>query len=159
MLKSYRWVGWGGGPWDFSVSPSPFGLYFGTLDFGTSALGLTIQVTSTNKNSKNYIKVVLKVCEFCHRFSHKQAQTLREGTSIMLSFLESGCCNILPYPMPYCLIPCLSVVNYCDYMVTHPAKKLTRWTARSRTWGSPSLQVPEIFHQSTLTSRRRVARY
>ena len=27
----------GGGPWDFSVSPSPFG-----LDFGTSALGLTI---------------------------------------------------------------------------------------------------------------------
>ena len=38
MLKSY---GWGGGPWDFSVSPSPFGLDFGTLDFGTSDLGLT----------------------------------------------------------------------------------------------------------------------
>ena len=33
---------WGGGPWDFSVSPSPFGLDFGTLDFGTSDLGLTI---------------------------------------------------------------------------------------------------------------------
>ena len=32
----------GGGPWDFSVSPSPFGLDFGTLDFGTSDLGLTI---------------------------------------------------------------------------------------------------------------------
>jgi len=29
MLKSY---GWGGGPCDFSVSPSPFGLDFGTLD-------------------------------------------------------------------------------------------------------------------------------
>ena len=42
MLKSYR-VGWlGGGPWDFSVSTSPFGLDFGTLDFGTSELGLTI---------------------------------------------------------------------------------------------------------------------
>ena len=29
-------VGWGGGggPCDFSVSPSPFGLDFGTLDFG-----------------------------------------------------------------------------------------------------------------------------
>ena len=26
--------GWGGGPCDFSVSPSPFGLDFGTLDFG-----------------------------------------------------------------------------------------------------------------------------
>ena len=39
MLKSY---GWGGGPWDFIVSPSPFGLDFGTLDFWTSALGLTI---------------------------------------------------------------------------------------------------------------------
>ena len=31
MLKSY---GVGGGPFDFSVSPSPFGLDFGTLDFG-----------------------------------------------------------------------------------------------------------------------------
>ena len=36
------WVGWVGGPCDFSVSPSPFGLDFGTLDFGTSDLGLTI---------------------------------------------------------------------------------------------------------------------
>ena len=27
-------LGWGGGPCDFSVSPSPFGLSFGTLDFG-----------------------------------------------------------------------------------------------------------------------------
>ena len=44
MLKSYGWGGVGGvgGPWDFSVSPSPFGLDFGTLDFGTSDLGLTI---------------------------------------------------------------------------------------------------------------------
>ena len=31
----------GGGPYDFSVSPSPFVLDFGTLDFGTSDLGLT----------------------------------------------------------------------------------------------------------------------
>ena len=36
-------VGGVGGPWDFSVSPSPFGLDFGTLDFGTSDLGLTIR--------------------------------------------------------------------------------------------------------------------
>ena len=35
-------MGWGGGPCDFSVSPSPFGLDFGTLDFGTLELGLTI---------------------------------------------------------------------------------------------------------------------
>ena len=48
MLKSYWWVGmcrrpcgavqvamWlGGGPCDFSVSPSPFGLNFWTLNFG-----------------------------------------------------------------------------------------------------------------------------
>ena len=34
----------GGGPCDFSVSPSPFGLDFGTLDFGTSDSGLTITV-------------------------------------------------------------------------------------------------------------------
>ena len=32
----------GGGPCDFSVSPSPFDLDFGTLDFGTSDSGLTI---------------------------------------------------------------------------------------------------------------------
>ena len=32
-----------GGPCDFSVSPSPFGLDFGTLDYGTSDLGLTIK--------------------------------------------------------------------------------------------------------------------
>ena len=36
--------GWGGGPCDFSVSPSPFGLDFGPLDFGTSGLGLTIEL-------------------------------------------------------------------------------------------------------------------
>ena len=44
MLKSYGWGGVVvvGDPWDFSVSPSPFGLDFGTLDFGTSGLGLTI---------------------------------------------------------------------------------------------------------------------
>ena len=35
---------WGGGPCDFSVSPSPFGLDFKTLDFGTSDSGLTIKV-------------------------------------------------------------------------------------------------------------------
>ena len=33
-----------GGPCDFSVSPSPFDLDFGTLDFGTSYSGLTIVV-------------------------------------------------------------------------------------------------------------------
>ena len=39
MLKSYGWGGgggwWGGGLCDYCVSPSPFGLDFGTLDFGT----------------------------------------------------------------------------------------------------------------------------
>ena len=36
MLKSYGvgGGGWVGGPCDVSVSPSPFGLDFGTLDFG-----------------------------------------------------------------------------------------------------------------------------
>ena len=40
-----------GGPCDFSVSPSPFGLDFGTLDYGTSDLGLTI-VNEANKVKK-----------------------------------------------------------------------------------------------------------
>ena len=39
MLKKHRWGGGGGGPCDFSVSPSPFGLDFGTLD---SEFGLGI---------------------------------------------------------------------------------------------------------------------
>ena len=41
-LKVIGWWGGVGGPCDFSVSPSPFGLDFGNLDFGTSDLGLTI---------------------------------------------------------------------------------------------------------------------
>ena len=38
------WGGGGSGPCDFSVSPSPLGLDFGTLDFGTSDSGLTIMM-------------------------------------------------------------------------------------------------------------------
>ena len=48
MLKSYGWggVGWvGGGLCDYCVSPSPFGLDFGTLVFGTLDLGLTINLS------------------------------------------------------------------------------------------------------------------
>ena len=42
-LSCLKVMGWGGGgPRDFSVSPSPFGLDFGTLDFGNSDLSLTI---------------------------------------------------------------------------------------------------------------------
>ena len=42
---------WGGGPCDFSVSPSPFGLDFGTLDFGTSDSGLTIKLSMVAHNA------------------------------------------------------------------------------------------------------------
>jgi len=41
MLKSYGVGGGGGGPCDFSVSPSPFGLDFGTLDFGPGLDNIT----------------------------------------------------------------------------------------------------------------------
>ena len=57
MLKSYGWgggvVGWGGvgGLCDYCVSPSPFGLDFGTLDFGTSGLGLTINNFNFQKST------------------------------------------------------------------------------------------------------------
>ena len=47
MLKSWGVGWWGGGvggPCDFSVSPRPFGLDFGTMDSGTSDLGLTITI-------------------------------------------------------------------------------------------------------------------
>ena len=49
--------GWGGGPCDFSVSPSPFGLDSGTLDFGTLDLGLTITSTSNILVSCSDIKL------------------------------------------------------------------------------------------------------
>ena len=49
MPKSYRV---GGGLCDFSVSPSPFGLDFGTLDFGTSDSGLTIPICSNLKGAQ-----------------------------------------------------------------------------------------------------------
>ncbi len=48
MLKSYGWW-WGGGvggPCDFSVSSSPFGLDFGTLD---SDFGLGLDNNSENE--------------------------------------------------------------------------------------------------------------
>ena len=49
----------GGGPWDFSVSPSPFGLDFGTLDFGTSDSGLTILINNMiNSCSLNSIVII-----------------------------------------------------------------------------------------------------
>ena len=47
MLKSYRW---GGGLCDFSVSPSPFGLDFGTLDLGLTIKGLAQADTLINLN-------------------------------------------------------------------------------------------------------------
>ena len=42
----------GVGPCDFSVSPSPFGLDFGTLDFGTSVSGSTINAVPLFFNNK-----------------------------------------------------------------------------------------------------------
>ena len=42
-----------GGPCDYCVSPSPFGLDFGTLDFGTSDLDLT------KKEEKGHMKPFL----------------------------------------------------------------------------------------------------
>ena len=45
-------MGWwvGGGPRDFSVSPSPFGLDFGTLDFG---LGLDNNIVISRARRKD----------------------------------------------------------------------------------------------------------
>ena len=60
MLKSYGvgGGGWVGGPYDFSVSPSPFGLDFGTLDFG---LGL-------DNNELNYVKAPPQVSYASSKF-------------------------------------------------------------------------------------------
>ena len=63
MLKSYQWgkVGWGGGgPCNFSVSPSPFGLDFGTLDFG---LGLD-----------NTFRAILSIISLTDRHTHRQTR-------------------------------------------------------------------------------------
>ena len=45
----------GGGPCDFSVSPSPFGLDFGTLGLWTLDLGLTICLMYMNVERGNKI--------------------------------------------------------------------------------------------------------
>ena len=53
MLKSYD-------PFDLSVSPSPFGLDFGTLDFG---LGLDKTIgTSLSMGGRGAVGVTLCVC-------------------------------------------------------------------------------------------------
>ena len=57
----------GGDPWDFSVSPSPFGLDFGTLDFGTSDSGLTIIyffVINCSTGSQGYHKKLVTLSVF-----------------------------------------------------------------------------------------------
>ena len=59
-----------GGPCDFSVSPSPFGLDFGTLDYGTSDLGLTTRKT---ENGNDF-------CDFC-LINKDQDQTLFNDSS------------------------------------------------------------------------------
>ena len=63
---------WVGGLCDFSVSPSPFGLEFGTLDFGTSDSGLTILIISSERYSifSRYFKMHTLRCfnelkQFC----------------------------------------------------------------------------------------------
>ena len=43
-----------GGPCDYCVSPSPFGLDFGTLDFGTSDSGLTIMRMKGEEATEEY---------------------------------------------------------------------------------------------------------
>ncbi len=48
-----------GGPCDFSVSPSPFGLDFGTLDFVTSDSGLTIM---SGILFYDYLNVSIELC-------------------------------------------------------------------------------------------------
>ena len=50
-LKVIGWGGGGGGPCNFDVSQSPFGLDFGTLDIGTSDLSLTIAQCSVKNSS------------------------------------------------------------------------------------------------------------
>ena len=50
--------GVGGGPCDFSVSPSPFGLDFGTLDFGTLDSGLT-KISGYKKTGQT---LTFKIC-------------------------------------------------------------------------------------------------
>ena len=63
MLKSCGWGGVvGGGPCDYCVIPSPIGLDFGILDFGTSDLGLTIN-TSSRLKFKMYLKKYI-LCPF-----------------------------------------------------------------------------------------------
>ena len=58
---------WVGGPWDYCVSPSPFGLDFGTLDFGTSDSGLTIfkDILSEEQNETSTHRPILKAI-FCN---------------------------------------------------------------------------------------------
>ena len=61
------WWGGVGGPCDFSVSPSPFGLDFGTLDFGTSGLGLTILIQACPPTLLRLPRAGTQ--NFCHRVS------------------------------------------------------------------------------------------
>ena len=58
MLKSY---GWGGGACDFSVSPSPFGIDFGTLDFGLGLDNMCVDTLTSNFSFYDLHKISQKV--------------------------------------------------------------------------------------------------
>ena len=85
ILKSYGWVG--GGPCDFSVSQSPFGLDFGTLDYGTSDLGLTILSRFSRQSSNFHHQFSLNIWLFflVLPWDHDEDLSLAEGRMSKLS--------------------------------------------------------------------------
>ena len=81
MLKSYGWWGGVGGLCDYCVSLSPFGVDFGTLDFGTSDSGLTIRLIQQEEIFASKSNQIM--CE-----KTKQHQLISEDRRLTCSYTQ-----------------------------------------------------------------------
>ena len=64
------WVGVGDGPCDLRVSPSPFGLDFGTLDLGLTIVPLIeIEMTAICHNLVKFSRFLCTFSLFCYSFA------------------------------------------------------------------------------------------
>ena len=97
MLKSY---GWGGGPCDFSASPSPFGLDFGTLDFGLGLdnilpLSLSPNIFDTTLVHPSPVELILKRAFFVKSRCRMEQIENRNVVFILFRLLSEFDCDAL----------------------------------------------------------------
>ena len=114
MLKSYWWGGWGGGPCDYCVSPSPFALDFGTLDFGLWDFGLGLDNKYYRKLLKHsFIELSSVRQEFSSRCLLSQVYILIWSGALigcLLSIVHTESRLLIGQDAPLCIVTACSAL-------------------------------------------------